>query len=1014
MAQEKAVENDWDNDGYNQKKFKRFIESDWWYYEHPLITESSNGRKMKLNFSVSRQIYISYKEPNLNFSIPPQNPVYLPKRKIICRFEGIISEDLSATLLIIGYKNNQKRYLFKVEINQNTILDLDENNFDCYRIAIHLKGKGEFSFNKITLGNDEIKGFMHVDKVTPFPDTTCLESRTSLSVKEDKVTAGSKIINGMSDLIIDFNEDIINVELKDIFLQPIDQKYFSFQDNYLISYLPNKRYSYLSINEKSNLYEPPTNKEKQHNFDSDHFYRIEFSAQKENSITMDLIILGFSGYDPLEVKSIPLGSNKLVKFNKNTHTLKFLIRLKGQGKFSNLKIDINKKLRKPLSTHEVQLHPHEWFNPQPSNIELIEMDHSLFLNTNIPLEKKFYISYKIKNNSFSRVPDQTIFDVNPNNYYEVTIDCDNNDNGIVSPVIVGYSEREKVEILNLELNKINYLNFNSNVVKCRLAFALSGINRLKIKKLIIKEFEDTKLGGEMNWIDPKEVSFLGLQEKKLISKVKVAAIFDEFTKYCFNPECNLITFTPDNWREKLFLENPDFLMVESAWHGNNGSWTKKIQYTDESSIKDLKEVIKWCRENNIPTVFWNKEDPIHYNHFIETAKLFDYIFTTDCNMLSKYRQDCKHNRVDTLQFAAQPTIHNPLSIGCREKAICFAGSYYSHHNERSKDMLKIFNQAIPYGLVIYDRNHKKVKKGLLKNNKFPDYLNPYIRGDLKYYEIDKAYKGFWAMININTVKDSPTMFARRVFEGLACGTPIISNYSKGVRGLFGDIICVSEDEKEIALALEQLFNNEQEYRQVVLKGIRNVLTDHTYAHRLEKIIKVLGLPFYKKEKEVIIFAKAPDLDTAKIIIESYINQDYKYKQLYIIIENDIREKIEINDFSIKTFTSEEFHKSYQTILDSNESPYIAVMSSNTFYDRNYLSDLIISTQYAPWEIICSESNRDLKFEQVTNFQKYQSIFKRDLFSIHSPEEFIRFLDEQSFGIEQFFKRGARVLAITTK
>ncbi|MFE4047058.1 MULTISPECIES: glycosyltransferase [unclassified Priestia] len=1012
MAQEKGLENNWNNDEYSQKKFNRFMESDWWYYKNPLITESSNDRKMQLNFSVSRQIYLSYKEPNLNFSIPPQNPVNLPKRKIVCRFEGIISGSLSATLLIIGYKNNQKKYLFKVEINQNTILDLDKNNFDCYRIAVHLKGNGEFSFNKIILGNDEIKGFMHIDKVTPFSGTTCLESRTSLNIKEDEITAGSKIINRRSDLIIDFNEDIINVEPKDIFLQPIDQKYFSFEDNYFVSYLPNKRYSYLSIKEKSNLYEPPTNKAKQHNFDSDHFYCIEFRAQKESSITMDLIILGFSENDPIEVKSIPLDSNELVKFNNNTHMLKFLIRLKGQGKFSNLKVSINKKLRKPLNTHEVQLHPQEWFNPQPSNIELIEMDNSLFLNTNIPLEKKFYISYKIKNNSFSKVPDQTIFNVNPNNYYEVTIDCDNNDNGIVSPVIVGYSEREKVEILNLELNKINYLNFNSNVVKCRLAFALSGMNRLKIKKLIIKEFEDTKLGGEMNWIDSKEVSFLGLQEKKLISKVKVAAIFDEFTKYCFEPECDLITFTPDNWKEKLFLEKPDFLMVESAWYGNKGSWAKKVQYTKESSIKDLKELIKWCRENNIPTVFWNKEDPVHYNHFIETAKLFDYIFTTDRNMLPKYRKDCKHSRVDTLQFAAQPTIHNPLSIGCREKAICFAGSYYSHHNERSKDMLKIFNQAIPYGLVIYDRNHKKVEKGLLKNNKFPDYLNPYIRGDLKYYEIDKAYKGFWAMININTVKNSPTMFARRIFEGLACGTPIISNYSEGVKSLFGDIIGTSEDDQEISSMLRKLFEDETYYQEVVIEGIRRVLKDHTYLHRLEKIISVLRLPFFTPRKKVIVISVASTVEETKKIINSYVKQNYHNKELFLITENSVVNKVKVENPTICLFTREKATDYFVKNNIYSHDQYIAYFDKDLNYSENHLLDLILATEYAPWEIIYINNNK-LKFEQTSTFDKSKAIFKGELFSKFSTEDIVKYLEGKEGFTDILFKRGARVLSITT-
>ncbi|WP_139019775.1 glycosyltransferase, partial [Bacillus wiedmannii] len=92
----------------------------------------------------------------------------------------------------------------------------------------------------------------------------------------------------------------------------------------------------------------------------------------------------------------------------------------------------------------------------------------------------------------------------------------------------------------------------------------------------------------------------------------------------------------------------------------------------------------------------------------------------------------------------------------------------------SIDMDRVLDKAAKYGLEIFDRNYEKNKKGLMPNHRFPERFDPYIKGSLKYYEIDKAYKGYKVMINVNTVKQSPTMFSRRVFEGLACGTPVVS------------------------------------------------------------------------------------------------------------------------------------------------------------------------------------------------------------------------------------------------
>ena len=64
-----------------------------------------------------------------------------------------------------------------------------------------------------------------------------------------------------------------------------------------------------------------------------------------------------------------------------------------------------------------------------------------------------------------------------------------------------------------------------------------------------------------------------------------------------------------------------------------GDWENKITKDERSDRSILFEILKYCKENKIPTVFWNKEDPVHYNNeyggsFSDTAKNFDYIFTS--------------------------------------------------------------------------------------------------------------------------------------------------------------------------------------------------------------------------------------------------------------------------------------------------------------------------------------------------------------------------------------------------
>ena len=72
-----------------------------------------------------------------------------------------------------------------------------------------------------------------------------------------------------------------------------------------------------------------------------------------------------------------------------------------------------------------------------------------------------------------------------------------------------------------------------------------------------------------------------------------------------------------------------------------------------------------------------------------------------------------------------------------------------------------------------------------------------ILGESSLYEIDKAYKGYEYGINLNTIKQSQSMFARRVYELMASNTAIISNFSRGLRTNFGDLIISSDNQSRV-------------------------------------------------------------------------------------------------------------------------------------------------------------------------------------------------------------------------
>lgn len=314
------------------------------------------------------------------------------------------------------------------------------------------------------------------------------------------------------------------------------------------------------------------------------------------------------------------------------------------------------------------------------------------------------------------------------------------------------------------------------------------------------------------------------------ARLKVACIFDPFTYSCFEPECDMFQITPTNWEKELYDINPDFVFIESAWQGKDDLWGGKLI----TLYAEIGALAKYCAEKFIPLVFWNKEDPYGYETFLNTARIADVILTTASECVEKYKNDLKHENVYFMHFAAQPNIHNPVEEYEREDKFCFAGAYYRQFPERIKKFDLIYNTLNEYkGVDIYDRFYRDKKRC------FPKRYQKNVKGVLLYNEISKAYKGYYFGININTITNSDSMFARRVFELMASNTIVVGNYSKGLVRYFGDLTISSDNPDEIIQRLNEICKTKETFDEFRKKALDRVMSSELYSHRLEFICRIL-------------------------------------------------------------------------------------------------------------------------------------------------------------------------------
>ncbi|EKF41297.1 FkbM family methyltransferase [Nitratireductor indicus C115] len=419
-------------------------------------------------------------------------------------------------------------------------------------------------------------------------------------------------------------------------------------------------------------------------------------------------------------------------------------------------------------------------------------------------------------------------------------------------------------------------------------------------------------------------------------KLRMACIMDDFTFQSYQPECELFALTPDAWLEELEGFRPDMLFIEAAWRGKDELWGSKVGHTSQ----ELKGIVQWCRERKIPTAFWNKEDPVHFETFLNTARLFDLVFTTDMDCIHRYKAALGHERVYLLPFACQPKVNNPIEKYERRDAFCFAGAYYVRYPERTRDLGNFVSHLSQYRpLEIYDRNLGKDHP----DYKFPDEYQSFIVGNLPFEQIDKAYKGYRYAINLNSIKQSQTMFARRVYELLASNTITISNYSRGVRLLFGDLVITSDDGAEIIRRLEQLDSDEYRLRKFRLAGLRKVMSEHTYQDRLSYVLsKVNEARAPQRLPEVLVTGHANTQAEADALLSHFNRQTYDRKRLLLAVPRSLRRRIPAGQNVTVVNASDK--RGLGEIAAGSE--WIAGMVAGDFYGTNYLTDLVLATRYS--------------------------------------------------------------------
>ena len=207
------------------------------------------------------------------------------------------------------------------------------------------------------------------------------------------------------------------------------------------------------------------------------------------------------------------------------------------------------------------------------------------------------------------------------------------------------------------------------------------------------------------------------------------------------------------------------------------------------------------------------------------------------------------------------------------------------------------------------------------------------------------------------------MFSRRVFELMACGTPVVSSPSDGITAMFGALVKVATSTAEAEAHLAYLLGDDDRRARYAHAGARDVLTHHTYAHRLRTILDAVGVAHAPPSPpQITILAASNRPSHLHNIIANVRRQVHPRIELIVLLNADVFDRADVErivraalpDVAVQVHQLPERQLLGECLnlgIDHATGEFVAKFDDDDHYGPHYLSDLALASTYTDAEIL---------------------------------------------------------------
>lgn len=253
------------------------------------------------------------------------------------------------------------------------------------------------------------------------------------------------------------------------------------------------------------------------------------------------------------------------------------------------------------------------------------------------------------------------------------------------------------------------------------------------------------------------------------------------------------------------------------------------------------QIIQWLKKQQIKTAVWFTEDPYFMDRTQVLSQYYDFVFTIDTAALEFYKNN-GHSNAYQFPLATEPQVFRPKQVEAKYRSdICIVGFPYPDRIQ----LIQFLFQNTAYKIKVV---------GKWSNPLFRFRSNPKLmihEGWVAPSVVANFYNGAKIVLNTHrpfNLKQNQNKLGiigksinNRTFDIAACSSFQLIEFKEDLPNHFieDEEIVSFNNNQELVQKIDYYIKTEEERQRIADNARNRVLKEHTFEHRLEKMLELM-------------------------------------------------------------------------------------------------------------------------------------------------------------------------------